>query len=198
MIFVLCLGIYGIRRVLFSSLFTIKNVEVKVSGDISENEIMRLWKGFLRQNYPGIAPNLFKLKKDGLHRYILSDVRVKRVEIKRYPPHRIVIFIEPRRAFVWIKDGLGVDEEGVIFPIKGTQSLAYLSGFEGKKMKEVINVSSLFSLLKGAKNYSFFTKIKEIRLEKNKAFFSLNSLWVSIPLEMENSTKRFKRLEIIL
>ncbi|MEW6103078.1 MAG: hypothetical protein AB1630_04575 [bacterium] len=181
---------------LLSSLFTIEKVDIKVSGDISENEIRRLWKNFLRQNYLGIKPNLFKLKKDSLCKYISSDVRIDKVQIQRYPPNRLVILVEPKRAFVWIKDGIGVDKNGVIFPIKGTQSLPYLSGFYEKK--GTINVSCLFFLLKSAKNYSFFPKIKEIRFEKDKVFFSLDSLWICIPQELKGSTKRFKRLEVIL
>lgn len=197
-LFIIPLMLYVGYKILSSSIFTIKIIDIKIDGDISKDEIKRLWNGFLRQNYLYSMPNIFKLNTKSLRRAILSDIRIDSVKIKRYPPDKLIIFIKTRKPFVFIKGGLGVDEKGVIFPIKGTQSLIYLSGFKGKKCGDTIDVSLLFPILSIAKRYPFASLIKEIKIDKKKAFFTLDNILVCIPLEIEGAHKRFKRLDLIL
>lgn len=189
---------WGITKILFSPFFTIKKVDIKINGDISRNEIMGLWKGFLKQNYSQSACNLFRLNSEALSRFIISDVRIDRVRIKRRPQNKLIILINTRKPFAWIKDSLACDEKGIIFPICGTSSLPHLLGQEEKKGGDVIDVSNLFFLWTKAKSYSFFPKIKEMKEEKGKVFFLLDNIWFCIPSEKGGFTKRFKRLEIIL
>lgn len=197
-LFVLGVFLYGIRMVLFSSLFTIKRIDIRITGDIPKDDVKKLVDRFCRQNYPFSSPGLFKLNTKSLCRTILSDVRIDRVRIERHPPSKLIIFVVQRKPFVWISENLGVNEKGVIFPIKGTQTLPYLSGFSEKNSGDIIDVSILASIFKEAKKYPFAHKIKEISLKEKRIFFLLDNLWVCIPSKEEGLTKRFKRLEEVL
>lgn len=194
----LCLIYETTRRVLFSSLFAIKRIEIEITGDILKDEIKKPLNRFFKQNYPSSSPNLFRLDTRSLTRTILSDIRIDKVRIKRKPKDKLIIFIEARKPFLWVCENLGVDEKGVIFPIKGTQTLPHLSGFSEKNSGDIIDVSILSSVFKEAKKYSFAHKIKEVSLKKKRIFFLLDNLWVCIPFREEGLAKRFKRLEEVL
>jgi cell division septal protein FtsQ len=182
----------GIRATLLSDLFAIRRLVVKADSSL-EADIREAFCEYCNQNHLGVWPNLFVLDRRSLARFLLSDLRIKKVKIRRMPPGSLIIEAEEREPFCWIKRGLGVGKDGVVFPIKEGDEFPLLYGFEDAEEGDKIDVEVLYSIIKRMENFH----ITEIREGKQKFFFLIESVWICI-LPEEDLRRQIKRLEKIL
>ncbi|MEK9148804.1 MAG: hypothetical protein AAB267_02015, partial [Candidatus Desantisbacteria bacterium] len=197
--FILVCGLvlFGGRQFILSDIFRIKKVEVETDGNLEKKEIFSLFNSYCKENYLGLRPNLFKLERDSLRRFLLSDVRLLEAKIKKRPLNKIIISVTERKPFAQIGEGLCVDKDGVVFPTQETHT-TYLHINSKKRPGDKIDVQELYLVAERIKAFLPKYQINQIRREKGRFFFLIEDAWISVLPKEKELDKKLPQLSVIL
>jgi len=195
--FVCGLVFFGGRQFIFSDIFRIKKVEVETDGNLEKKEIVSLFNNYCKENYLGLRPNLFKLERNSLRRFLLSDVRLLCVKIQKRPIDTLIIFVTERKPFAQIGEGLCVDKDGMVFPTKETHT-TYLHTASEKKPGDKIDVQGLYLITERIQAFLPKNQIREMKKEKDRCFFLIEDTWFSVLLKEKELNKKLAQLSVLL
>ncbi|MDI6751243.1 MAG: hypothetical protein QME07_00030 [bacterium] len=197
--FILVCGLifFGGRQFILSDIFRIRKVEVETDGNLEKKKILSLFNSYCKENCLDHRPNLFKLEKDSLRRFLLSDVRLLEAKIKKRPLSKLIISVTERKPFAQIGEGLCVDKDGVVFPTKETHT-TYLHINSKKRHGDKIDVQELYLIVERIKAFLPKYPINQIRKEKDRLFFLIEDTWISVLPKEKELNKKLTQLSVIL
>ncbi|MDI6703360.1 MAG: FtsQ-type POTRA domain-containing protein [bacterium] len=185
-----------------SSFFKIKEPII----NINDEGIDRRFKEYCYKNYITTTPNIFKIDIRDLRDYLTKIPDVKEVIIERGLPDIIKINVIKRKPLAIIPKGtafLGVDKEGVVFPLDSFQDLPIITGVnveeEGKRVKNIGLQRALTIISQMKENQSsILDKISEFNVEDPN---DIVSYFTEFPTQIhfrEMSKQRLQEFKYVL
>lgn len=194
-----------------TSYLALKEFTISIKGEyLTKQRVDTLFKRFVLKRYSCSHPNILKLDIADTERYLLSAVEIKTVKIKRYLfQKRITIEAEGRIPEVKLqkKDGkwIGIDEEGIPFPIDAKIKLPIIYGFRkiiiGKQITTQ-GLQDLFLIKQKDKELGFglWARVKQINISNNLCLIIEDGtrIYFGQRLEENRLISRLKELNAIL
>jgi|GEM_PF-83482 len=190
----------GCDRVVHSSLFSIRETAVRGCGEVTEKDVLSL---------AAIKPgaNLLTVNKEAIVKRIRSNEWVKNVFVGREFPHRLVIWVEERKAAALIEKDHRLyllDGNGEIFKKLEADEKAdfpVLTGFfsENTLNSNLVGKSlALLSQLKTAGNPPDIGAVSEIHGNENFGFSVFTDKGLCLQLGFEGYETKLKSLTPVL
>lgn len=173
---------------------------------INDEKIGRRFKEYCYKNYITSTPNIFKIDIRNLRDYLSQAPDVKDVIIERRLPDIIKINVIKRRPLAILpkkRAFLGVDREGVLFPLDSFPDLPLITGLdvgcEGKKVKNLGLQRTLTIILQMEESQSsILDKISEFNIENPNKIISYVTEFPTQIYFREMSKQRLQEFEYVL
>lgn len=190
----------GCDRVVHSSLFSIRETAVRGCGEVTEKDVLSL---------AAIKPgaNLFTVNKEAIAKRIRSNEWVKNVFVGREFPHRLVIWVEERKAAALIEKEHRLyllDGNGEIFKkLEANEKADFpvLTGFfsENTLNGNLVGKSlALLSQLKTAEMPPGIGAVSEIHGNENFGFSVFTDKGLCLQLGFDGYETKLKSLTPVL
>ncbi|GEM_PF-5357247 len=146
--------------------------------------------------------NIFQVKGEEIVERISSHPQVKEVRVSKILPSKLRIEVKKREAVIFWRKGrriLGIDEEGVFFPVKSSKFSPLLVGWD----KPVVEGRAYPEAGRGARAYLSLKekiphlKIDRIRVQGNNVFLYTYPFNIEIRMVEDNFQKQAERLNKI-
>lgn len=190
----------GCDRVVHSSLFSIRETAVRGCGEVTEKDVLSL-----ATIKPGA--NLLTVNKEAIVKRIRNNAWVKNVFVGREFPHRLVIWIEERKAMALIEKDHRLyllDGNGEIFKKLEADEKADFPVLTGFFSGNTLNSSlvgkslALLSHLKSAKIPVDMGAVAEIHGNENFGFSVFTDKGLCLQLGFEGYETKLKSLAPVL
>ena len=172
---ILGLGL-GIRQATHSSMFILKNVEIKkplelpLSVRMTEDDLLEL------ADVPVGDVSIFELDLQGIEERLLTQFWIKGVQLQRKLPNTIVLDIEFRKPKAFLQNPKGglvfVDDDGELFGSANESNLSdlpLLSGFSETELPRIREGLDILSRWEGS-SLGESTSISTIHWDQEKGY----------------------------